>query len=199
VTATVQNRPKARAEGVLAERVADELVVYDQQSQMGHCLSATAASVWERCDGSLLPAEIAVALSLEPTVVERAVDELRGCGLLDEGPVVEGGYSRREAAVKFAKVGGAAFMAPLIYSVAIPQAAAAASACIANGAADSSCPALSGSHKATDARCCSGECYNGASTGKICVASGCNVAGLGCVGSGSTCCSGNCVLLFCTS
>ena len=194
----MQNRPKARTEGVFAERVADELVVYDQQRQMGHCLSATAASVWERCDGSLLPAEIGVALSLEPAVVERAVDELRGCGLLDEGPVVEGGYSRREAAVKFAKVGGAAFMAPLIYSVVIPHAAAAASACITNGNAETvSCGAGVGA-KATDARCCSGTCYQTGTHNKICVASNCTLPGLGCLVFGN-CCSGGCVILFCTT
>jgi hypothetical protein len=194
---TVEQRPKARTEGVVAERVGDELVVYDQQSQVGHCLSSTAASVWERCDGALLPAEIAAALTLEQTAVERAADELRECGLLDDGPVAETGYSRREAAVKFARVGGGALMAPLIYSVAIPQAAAAASACITNGNSETlSCSAAVGA-KAADARCCSGTCYQTGAHNKICVAPTCNLAGIGCIGSGATCCSGSCFLLFC--
>jgi len=181
----------------VAEPIDDELVVYDRLSQMGHCLSATAAAVWERCDGSLSPAEIAVALSLELTVVERAVDQLRACGLLDDGPAVEGGFSRREAAVKFGKVGGAALMAPLIYSVAIPQAAAAQSACITNGNPETlSCSAAVGA-KAADARCCSGTCYQTGSHSKICVASTCALPGLGCIVVGNTCCSGSCVLLFC--
>jgi hypothetical protein len=190
----VQNRPKARTEGVLAERVDDELVVYDQTSQVGHCLSATAAAVWERCDGRLSPGEIAGTLSLEPAVVERAVDELRGCGLMDDGPALEGGYSRREAAVKFARVGGAALMAPLIYSVAIPQAAAAASACIATGSAETLCTAASGS-TATDARCCSGQCYDG-SPGKICVSATCTQLNNICL-LNSNCCSNKCTLGFC--
>ncbi len=194
----MQIRPQARTEGVVAERVGDELVVYDHQSQMGHCLSATAASVWDRCDGSLFPAEIAAALTLEPTVVERAIDELRESGLLEDWPAVEGGYSRREAAVKFARVGGAALMAPLIYSVVIPHAAAAASACITNGNAETvSCGAGVGA-KATDARCCSGTCYQTGSHNKICVASNCTLPGLGCLVFGN-CCSGGCVILFCTT
>jgi hypothetical protein len=195
VTVTVQNRPKARTEGVLTERVADELVVYDQHSQMGHCLPATAASIWELCDGHRSSVEIAQSLTLEMTEVDRAVDELRGCGLLDQGSAVEGGYSRREATVKFARIGGAAFMAPLIYSVAIPRAAAAASACITTGNLEPFCTATLGT-KVTDARCCSGECYNG-STGKICVAPGCELALGVCVLSGGPCCSGKCVALVC--
>jgi hypothetical protein len=185
----VQTRPKARTEGVLVERVGDELVVYDQASQMGHCLSATAASVWKHCDGCLAPAEIADVLRLELTTVQQAVDELHGCGLLDDQADLEHRYSRREAAVKFARVGGAGFMAPLIYSVAIAPATAAASACVANGSTENLCAAGSG-QTAADARCCSGTCYQSNIGTKTCVQTPCVVAGGACVLGLVPCCAG---------
>lgn len=166
---------------------------------MAHCLSASAASVWERCDGRLSHAEIAQQLGLEPAAVQRAVDELRGCGLLEDGPVLGLGYSRREATVRFAKVGGAAFAAPLIYSVGIGSAAAAASVCTPNnGAASAACTAGGVGTKGTDSKCCSSTCYNKGGTGKICVPAGCGVGLLGCL-LNSNCCSGSCVLLICVN
>jgi hypothetical protein len=177
----VDNRPLARTEGVVTERVDDEVVVYDQVRQTAHCLSADAASVWERCDGELSPAAIAEELGLEPTVVARALDELDGAGLLDDEGLVSPGVSRREAAVRLARVGGAAFAAPLIYSVAIGPAMAAASACIANGSACTGAVACCfTSSTCTGGVCC---CPNGSAqnccltaadccTGKTCSAVG---------------------------
>ena len=127
------DRPRARTEGVVSERVDEDLVVYDERSQTAHSLSAAAASVWELCDGQLSRGEIAGQLGLEPALVERAIEELSGCALLDDGPAIESTFiSRREAAKKLAQVGGVAFAAPMIYSVAIGPATAAASTCTTN-------------------------------------------------------------------
>ena len=145
--------PKARTEGVITETVDDEIVVYDLDSQVAHSLTAVAASVWERCDGHASPAEIANGLGLPAAAVQQALDELQGCNLLDDGPELGEGYSRRQAVTKIAKVGGAAFTAPLIYSVVVGSAAAAAS-CLANGQPDPSCVAGPGA-KAGSTRCCS--------------------------------------------
>ena len=123
----INDRPKARTDDVIAERVDDELVIYDQQTQTGHCLSAEAARVWERCDGIDSQAEIARELGLDPAVVERAVAELAQASLLAAETVAEREYSRRDAAKKLAKVGAVALAAPMVYSVAIGPATAAAS------------------------------------------------------------------------
>lgn len=130
----LDDRPRSRTEDIVVERINDELVVYDKLSQSGHCLTPDAASVWERCDGNLTTVEIADRVALAPEAVQRAIEALRECGLLDEDPVpADGahasahGYSRREAALKLAKAGGAAFAAPLIYSVAVGSPAAAQS------------------------------------------------------------------------
>lgn len=123
----MHDRPRARSEGVVTERIEDELVVYDELSHTAHCLSRDAASVWERCDGRRSEAEIAEQLELAPATVERAVEALGECGLLDQGPAAGRGYSRREATLRLAKAGGAAFAAPLIYSAAVASVAAALS------------------------------------------------------------------------
>jgi hypothetical protein len=129
----VNNQPKARNDGLVLEWVDDELVVYDLETKVAHCLSAEAASVRELCDGTRTTERIAFDLEIETPAVTRAIDELRACALLEDQLAPEPGYSRREAAVRVAKVGGAALAAPLIYSVAVPAAAAAVS-CVANNA-----------------------------------------------------------------
>src|SRR5436305_3952422 len=135
----VNDRPVARIEGVVVERLDGEVVLYDQWTEMAHWLSADAASVWERCDGRLTHEEIARQLDLGRAVVEQAVEELDRLGLLDGSPVAFHGYSRREATIKLAKVGGAAFVAPLIYSVGISAPAGAAGSCF--GKITTSCSA----------------------------------------------------------
>ncbi len=157
----MRDRPKARAEGVVSEQVAGEVIVYDGRTQMAHCLSAEAAAVWKRCDGRSSLSELAHELALAPDVVERAVEALHDCGLLDEDPARSPGYSRREAAVKLAKAGGAAFAAPLIYSAAVGSAASAASTLIANGCTVTGCTASCSTPGSTaaNARCQSGFCY----------------------------------------
>jgi hypothetical protein len=121
---SVQN-PRARTGELVVEDVADEVLVYDQRNDQAHCLSRDAAMVWRVCDGASSPGEIATALGLEPATVNRAIEELDECGLLDSAPVA--GVTRREAAIRMAKVGGAAVTAPLIYSIMAPTPALAAS------------------------------------------------------------------------
>jgi DNA-binding transcriptional ArsR family regulator len=185
----VHELPKARTEGVISERIDDELVVYDEVSHMAHALAADARSVWERCDGCRSPAEIAQGLGMPPATVQQALDELQECGLLDDGSAPENSYSRRQAVTRIAKVGGAAVTAPLIYSVVIGSAAAAASACIANGQPESGCTAKTGA-KAADSRCCSGTCYQTTGGSKLCVESDCVVAHGICVLGLIPCCAG---------
>ncbi len=124
----MHDRPKAKTDGVVSERIDNELVVYDGTSHTAHCLSSEAALVWEQCDGRASQGELAEQLALSAAAVERAVQALHECDLLDSAPAAgEPSYSRREAAGRLARAGGAAFAAPLIYSVAVPSMAAAIS------------------------------------------------------------------------
>jgi Coenzyme PQQ synthesis protein D (PqqD) len=194
------DRPQARTEGVISELVADDLVIYDEVSQTAHSLSSAAASVWGLCDGKHSSQEIADQLSLELTIVERAVAELGECGLLGDRPLAAAsiGISRREAGKRLAQIGGAVFAAPLIYSVAVPAAAAAASTCTSISTTNSAqCTASAGqfgtSSKGTGSvsTCCmTGACYQTASTSTYyCVAAddSCKVQGVSCKNNGECC------------
>src|SRR6187397_647107 len=44
-------QPRAREEKLLVEKMADELVVFDQERNKAHRLNPTAALVWRHCDG----------------------------------------------------------------------------------------------------------------------------------------------------
>jgi precorrin isomerase len=117
---------------------------------MAHCLTAEVARVWERCDGTRSTPEIAHVTALEPEIVDAAVAALADRRLLV-------GHSRREA------LRLAAAAAPLIYSVAVPTPAAAASAGLHAGCAVASCDAshVNGgiSPTALNSQCASGFCY----------------------------------------
>jgi Coenzyme PQQ synthesis protein D (PqqD) len=128
---SMHDRPMARSERLVVQRIDDELVVYDQVSHQAHCLSAVAAAVWGLCDGERSAAQIADELRRDVADVDRAVDELRATELLEDPAAA--GISRRDAAKRLAQIGGAAFAAPLVYSVAIGPATAAASGCQPQG------------------------------------------------------------------
>lgn len=117
-------RPKTRARDVFVEAVDSDLVVYDAVSKHAHCLGPDAASVWASCNGRRSESEIARRLGLAPATVVQAVDEFAAAGLLVDD---RSRMSRRDAAKRFATVGGAAMTAPLVYSVAVPPAYAACS------------------------------------------------------------------------
>lgn len=117
------SNPLARTEALIVEDVADEVLVYDERASEAHCLGPAAAQVWRACDGQTDREQLAAGLDLDGHTVERALDELEACGLL-EGPM-NPGVTRRQAAERFAKVGAAVAAAPLIYSIASPMPAAA--------------------------------------------------------------------------
>jgi hypothetical protein len=201
------DRPKARTKDVVTERLEDELVVYDTRTQTAHCLSRDAAFVWAQCDGRSSQGQIADRLGISPEAVRRAVAALHDCALLDGGPVVgDGGYSRREAAVRLARAGGTAFAAPLIYSAAVGSAAAAASlvatGCRVSGSQCTTGTAcISGSSTEPNALCASGRCYcstsPGPNTGRCAVGTGCSRDGTACT-TGATCCGGVCTSRTCS-
>ncbi len=120
--------PRACSEGIVCEEVGDEPVVYVQATQTAHALSTDAASVWRCCDGERSAGEIARLVGLDVALVAQAVEQLSAAGLIERPE----GISRRALHKRAAKFGAAALSAPLIYSIAIPAAAAAASSICAN-------------------------------------------------------------------
>lgn len=168
-------RPRAREDGVVAERVDDGVVVYDQRSQSAHYLAGPAAAVWNSCDGQRSERQIAAQLQLKDETVERAIAELVQAGLLEASG--QSGYSRREATIRLARAGGAALAAPLIYSVAVPASAFAAASCVGKTAPSCTAAKNKSASDATDCPCTSSMvCYHSGQGIVGCVPSGCVVA-----------------------
>jgi|SRR5829696_5341025 len=118
-------RPLARSEDLTVEAVADELLVYDLTTHRAHALTATAAVVWRACDGKREVTDVSDELDLDEATVSQALEELHACRLLTSGPLSDG-TTRRDLALRVAKVGAAAASVPLIWSIAAPTALAAA-------------------------------------------------------------------------
>src|ERR1700734_3733381 len=112
--------PRARRDGLLEEAVGEELLLYDQNSHTGHCLSPVAACVWRRCDGEHDVTELAGLAGVSESLVGDALRELREKDLLAVEPQptqsTVPGVSRREAIVRGARYGAAAATLPLIVS-----------------------------------------------------------------------------------
>jgi Coenzyme PQQ synthesis protein D (PqqD) len=145
--------PRARLD-CLSRGFDTEVLIYDPERHIGHCLNSTAAAVWKLCDGNNSTSQIARALShqlsapVDETVVLLALDQLAGAHLLVQTVAPVKSLSRRDA---IGRIGIAAAIAlPLVTSIVAPTPARAAS-CLHNGQPCSS-----------NANCCSGHC-NGSS------------------------------------
>ena len=122
--------PKARID-CLSRKLDEELVVYDPERHVGHCLNSTATSVWTLCDGRRSPAQIAAELSqqasaqVEQRVVQLALEQLEDVHLLLQ-PEVRPKLPPRRIAIR--RLGIAAAVAlPLVTSIVAPTPASAAS------------------------------------------------------------------------
>ena len=140
------NRPLAREEGLVIERLAEEVLVYDTDRDRAHCLNETAAFVWQRCDGRTTAKEIALLLgkqtdaNVDEKLVWLALDQLSRNHLLENRqapPPSFAGLNRREVV---RALGLAAVVAvPVITSIVAPTATQAAT-CLASGAVCASSP-----------------------------------------------------------
>lgn len=112
--------PRARQDGLLVDTVGEELLLYDQENYIAHCLSPIAACVWRHCDGARDVTELAILAGVSDNLVADALHELREKQLLDAEPQLMQstvpGISRREAISRGVRYGAAAAAAPLIVS-----------------------------------------------------------------------------------
>ena len=147
-----RQNPKARVD-CLTREFGDELLVYDRDRNVGHCLNPTAAAAWKLCDGKTDPSELATILTrqfsapVDEPVVLLALEELSKARLLVETERPVRRTSRREA-IRAIGIAGAIAL-PIVTSLVAPTPARAAS-CLANGK-----PCVS------PVQCCSGKCGTG--------------------------------------
>lgn len=130
--------PQARSEGIVTEELGDELVIYVEDTRTAHALCGDAAAVWRRCDGHSSAQDIARRVGSDQARVAQALDELSTAGLIEEPD----GISRRALYKRAANLGAAAVSAPLIYSVAVRPASAAASSRVCGGMQGAICTAF---------------------------------------------------------
>lgn len=132
-----QKLPLARRGGLAAEKVQDELLVYDLDRDRAFCLNQTAAFVWKHCDGRTPPAAIAKRLKqdlgapVDEKVVWYALDQLGRDRLLEERvalPASLDGMTRRQHLRALGKV--AAVAVPLVSALSMaPRASGGSGPC----------------------------------------------------------------------
>jgi hypothetical protein len=120
----------AKRDGLVVQAIGDEVIVYDPATHQAHSLNRPAALVFERVDGKASVSEIASAVGDDlggrsgDRIVEVALDRLGSAGLLTPPT-----SSSRRAVLR----GLALALVPVVTTVLVPRAAAAAS-CGGNGA-----------------------------------------------------------------
>jgi hypothetical protein len=128
----LEQLPLARKEGLLIERLSDEVLVYDLDRKKAHCLNQAAGLIWDCCDGQTSVEEMARILAdkLNAPVDEELV--LFGLRQIGKNRLLEGramrpagrvSLSRRELIRRI----GLAVSVPLVISVLAPKASAALS------------------------------------------------------------------------
>lgn len=130
---TLALAPLARKEGLIVQEMPNEVLVYDQDRHLAHCLNLTAALVWKNCDGKNSIARIAELAARElqadvPTeVVMLALDQLRKDNLLQANAAVPAPLNSvsRRALMRNIAI-GAVVALPAIISLTAPTPASAA-------------------------------------------------------------------------
>ncbi len=133
-------KPIARKQGLVIQKLPDEVLVYDLERDRAHCLNQTAAFVWQHCNGRNTTAQIARSLgqqfgcTVDEKVIWLALDQLGKNHLLERQtapPPPLAGMNRR-AVVR--ALGLAAVVAiPAVTSIVAPTPAQAGTCTAAGG------------------------------------------------------------------
>src|SRR4029453_14216713 len=127
----LQTCPKRRGT-THAETLHDEVCIYEWTTKTVHALNATAARVWDLCDGRTPIAQMAAVLRREghdtdaELLVRQALDALRGAGLLEEDEGAPPGLHEMSARALVPTLGMTAAI-PLVTSIVAPTPLAAQS------------------------------------------------------------------------
>lgn len=121
-------RPKARTVKLVVQQLEDEVLVYDLERSVAHCLNGSAARVWTLCEGEKTVSQIAeqVAGDLETeeaeSLVWHALEQFTKRHLLDEATESDQAkaMTRRQVVMRLGLV---AAMIPVVDSIVAPPAA----------------------------------------------------------------------------
>ena len=125
--------PAMRKRGLVVDDLPDEVLVYDLERHLAHCLNRSAALVWRACDGNSSSAEIAQRLSADldapfsEDLVLIALSQLEQLHLLEQRESVPAQFAVLSRRQMVRRLGLAAAVAvPLVTSVVAPRAVEAA-------------------------------------------------------------------------
>jgi hypothetical protein len=131
-----QVAPRVRRHGLVVRELEGEILIFDRERDMAHCLNATLAAVWKHCDGQTAISDIADLASGElgetvtVSAIFKALDQLQKDNLLEE-TAAPSTISRR-AMLKTSVA--AAVAIPVISSLALSTPAVASNLdCVAHG------------------------------------------------------------------
>jgi hypothetical protein len=125
--------PRAREDGLLVEELRGELLIYDLTCDKAHCLNPTAALVWRHCDGQTTVNEMArlleksLATTLDEEIVWCALNQLEKDGLLEQAIELPCGGEPITRRALARRLGIATVLLPLVTTIVVPAALAAAS------------------------------------------------------------------------
>ena len=121
------NKPVARKEGLVIERLEEEVLVYDTDRDRAHCLNQTAAFVWQHCDGRTTTKELARMLGkqahadVDEKLVWLALDQLGRNHLLETRPAAPASFTGLNRREMVRALGLAAVVAiPVVTSIVAP-------------------------------------------------------------------------------
>src|SRR5436305_2743168 len=130
-------RPLARTDEVVTEDVDDEVITYDERTDVACRLNRTAALVWRKCDGKHTVEDLVRVLEADLGDIANEDLVLVTLDYLSEHRLLESGYvrrdetssrlSRRRLIQRAGAVGVAAAVLPMVFSVVAPTPAAAMS------------------------------------------------------------------------
>jgi hypothetical protein len=121
-----------RVDGLVFERIGGELLIYSPKTGESHALNATAAVVFELCDGThsreAMAAEVAHRCGLPPdeAIVDLALAELTEAGVVQADGDAPPPVTRRALIRRLGLTAIAAAMLPFVETVVMPSTAAAA-------------------------------------------------------------------------
>jgi len=121
------NKPLARKDNIVIQKLKGETLIYDLKENRAFCLNETSTLVWELCNGTRTVAEISAELrrrlkaQVSSEIADLAIHQLSNDNLLEDGAAdYFSGVSRREA---IRKVGFASVITlPMISSLVAPNA-----------------------------------------------------------------------------
>lgn len=126
--------PRARTSGLIVKEADGELLIYDLERNKAHCLNASAAKIWQQCDGQNTVAQVCTSLSADlhttcdEKVVWYALNQFAKDNLLEEEVPIPafmvGGMNRRQMVRTLGLT--AAIAVPLVTSILAPSAVQAA-------------------------------------------------------------------------